>query len=78
MKTRSVQIKLRESVPQEKALIDYLDSQGARTGTPKRLLINGFISEVQQEPSSNLPEKSVDTKSKNIEKHPFADLAVGG
>lgn len=74
-KTKSIQIQLRESVPQEKLLLDYLEQQGARTGTPKRLLINGFLAEVGD---TKISKENEIPAEKEAPVSPFANLAVKG
>ena len=72
MADKMIQIKLRDSVPIEKALIDYLASLGARSGEPKRLLLDGFALKNIQEVETIKINKSAS------EKKPFANLAVKG
>ena len=37
-----VQVTLNASVPIEKAIIDYINNRGKRSGMPKSLMISGF------------------------------------
>ncbi|PMM38664.1 hypothetical protein [Vibrio lentus] len=70
---KSVQIKLRDNVEQEKALIEYLASTGLRSGEAKRLLLLGF----QTIKSSGI-DLRVNVEHPQEKPKPFSGLAVKG
>ena len=72
MADKMIQIKLRDSVPIEKALIEYLASLGTRSGEPKRLLLDGFsLKNIKEVETLNIDKGAPEKKS-------FANLAVKG
>lgn len=72
MKTKSIQIKLRDNVPLERALMEHLEQLGTRSGEPKRLLLRGFLDDVSDIAASEIPDEKTSGLSA------FANLAVKG
>lgn len=69
MADKRVQILLRENVPVEKQVIDYLTTIGSRTGTEKRLLIEGVLALINgsQAPVMPVTPKPVQTQTYSFE-----------
>lgn len=75
MKTKSIQIKLRDNVPVERALMEHLERLGTRSGEPKRLLLRGFSADVSEISISDTPKDNIEEPA---EVSAFASLAVKG
>lgn len=71
-----MQIKLRVDVAIESELIEYLDSLGARSGEPKRILLEGFRSIRKKNSESEI--NNSDKEILDSKKSPFFNLASKG
>ncbi|MFA0156828.1 hypothetical protein [Vibrio sp. 10N.261.46.A3] len=74
MKTKVVQIKLRDNVPIENELMKHLELLGSRSGEPKRLILKGFLADVPEGSFTDNHEKGEGSETISS----FASLAVKG
>ncbi|GIU42818.1 hypothetical protein TUM4438_10260 [Shewanella sairae] len=63
-KTRNIQIRLREDVPHERDILEYLDKYGTRSGLPKQWLIAGYENSVNGNTGSTKTESKCEPEKK--------------